>query len=78
MDKKNYTIKTKLHSHNPKVVEKLIGGNGVLNMFDDVLKNIKTPAIESPFHLLDDGDFNQADPIVEKFMNMGEIGRAHV
>ena len=52
MDKKNYTIKTKLHSHNPKVVEKLIGGNGVLNMFDDVLKNIKTPAIESPFHLL--------------------------
>ena len=36
MDKKNYTIKTKLHSHNPKVVEKLIDirDRGTLTMDD--------------------------------------------
>ena len=74
MDKKNYTIKTKLHSHNPKVVEKLIGGNGVLNMLNDVLGNM--PKMETPFHLLENDDFDHSDPIVDKFMNMG--GPKHV
>ena len=74
MDKKNYTIKTKLHSHNPKVVDKLIGGNGVLDMLGDVLGNM--PKMETPFHLLENDDFDHADPIVDKFMNMG--GPKHV
>jgi len=74
MDKKNYTIKTKLHSHNPKVVDKLIGGNGVLDMLSSVLGNM--PKMETPFHLLENDDFDHADPIVDKFMNMG--GPKHV
>ena len=74
MDKKNYTIKTKLHSHNPKVVDKLIGGNGVLDMLNNVLGNM--PKMETPFHLLENDDFDHADPIVDKFMNMG--GPKHV
>lgn len=74
MDKKNYTIKTKLHSHNPKVVEKLIGGNGVFEMLNDVLGNM--PKMETPFHLLENDDFDHTDPIVDKFMNMG--GPKHV
>lgn len=74
MDKKNYTIKTKLHSHNPKVVEKLIGGGGVLNMLNDVLGNL--PQMETPFHMLGNDDFDHSDPIVEKFMDMG--GPKHV
>jgi hypothetical protein len=74
MDKKNYTIKTKLHSHNPKVVEKLIGGGGVLNMLNDVLGNL--PKMETPFHMLGNNDFDHSDPIVEKFMDMG--GPKHV
>jgi hypothetical protein len=77
MDKKNYTIKTKLHSHNPKVVEKLIGGSGVLDMINDVMSNMaKAPSMETPFHLLNNSDFDHADPIVDKFMNMG--GPKHV
>jgi len=77
MDKKNYTIKTKLHSHNPKVVDKLIGGNGILSMLNDVMGNIsKAPKMETPFHLLNDHDFDHTDPIVDKFMNMG--GPKHV
>jgi hypothetical protein len=74
MDKKNYTIKTKLHSHNPKVVDKLIGGNGVLDMLNNILGNM--PKMETPFHSLENDDFDQADPIVDKFMNMG--GPKHV
>lgn len=74
MDKKNYTIKTKLHSHNPKVVEKLIGGGGVLNMLNDVLGNL--PKMETPFDMLGNDDFDHSDPIVEKFMDMG--GPKHV
>ncbi len=74
MDKKNYTIKTKLHSHNPKVVEKLIGGGGVLNMLNDVLGNL--PKMETPFDVLGNDDFDHSDPIVEKFMGMG--GPKHV
>ena len=74
MDKKNYTIKTKLHSHNPKVVDKLIGGNGVLDMLNNILGNM--PKMETPFHSLENDDFDHADPIVDKFMNMG--GPKHV
>ena len=74
MDKKNYTIKTKLHSHNPKVVEKLIGGGGVLNMLNDVLGNL--PKMGTPFDVLGNDDFDHSDPIVEKFMDMG--GPKHV
>jgi len=74
MDKKNYTIKTKLHSHNPKVVDKLIGGNGVLDMLNNILGNM--PKMETPFHLLENDVFDHADPIVDKFMNMG--GPKHV
>jgi hypothetical protein len=74
MDKKNFTIKTKLHSHNPKVVDKLIGGNGVLDMLNNILGNM--PKMETPFHSLENDDFDHADPIVDKFMNMG--GPKHV
>ena len=74
MDKKNFTIKTKLHSHNPKVVDKLVGGNGIFDMLSHVLKNM--PKMETPFHSLENEDFDHADPIVDKFMNMG--GPKHV
>ena len=78
MENKNYTIKMKLHSHNPKTVDNLIGGNGIIEMLKGIMSKF-SPAHsmpETPFHDLEDGDFDKSDPVAEKFLNMG--GPKHV
>ena len=78
MENKNYTIKMKLHSHNPKTVENLIGGNGIMEMLNRLMSKF-SPAHsmpETPFHDLENGDFDKSDPVAEKFLSMG--GPKHV
>lgn len=74
----NYKIK--IHSHNPEVAEKLIGGTGLFHMLNDSISNIaklmshKTmmPA-DSPFFALTKSDFDLDDPIVSKFFDNGGL-----
>ena len=68
----------KLHSHNPKTVENLIGGNGIMEMLNRLMSKF-SPAHsmpETPFHDLENGDFDKSDPVAEKFLSMG--GPKHV
>ena len=72
---KNYKIKTKLHTHNPKTIEKVIGGNNILDMFKDLIGNIGKTSLPNPFQDLTNDDFG-TDPISQAFLNMG--GPKHV
>jgi hypothetical protein len=72
---KNYKIKTKVHTHNPKTVDKLIGGGGILKMLGDMIGNIGRTNIPNPFDVLEEDDFG-SDPIAQQFLNMG--GPKHV
>ncbi len=79
MENKNYTIKMKLHSHNPNIVGKVIGGQGIMEMLNKVMSKFSPlhAMPETPFHDLDDNDFaKDSDPIAEKFLDMG--GPKHV
>jgi len=72
---KNYKIKTKLHTHNPKNIAKLIGGDNILKMIGDMIGNIGKSNIPNPFDVLETADFG-SDPISQQFLNMG--GPKHV
>jgi len=78
MEKKNYTIKMKLQSQNPKTVGKLIGGTGILDMLKNIMGNLSpmNSMPESPFHDLENDDIDASDPVGAKLLNMG--GPKHV
>ena len=77
------TYKIKIHSHNPEVAEKLIGGTGLFHMLNDTIGNLGKQMSEnrfmpsdSPFFALTKSDFDVDDPIVAKFFDNGGIDNA--
>ncbi len=69
-----YQITTKMTSQNPKTIDKLVNGTGLINIIADTLQNLQnTPdpivSFDHPFFILDDNDFDKNDEIVKAFFN---------
>lgn len=69
-----YQVTTKMTSQNPKTIDKLVNGTGLINIIADTLQNLQnTPdpivSFDHPFFILDDNDFDKNDEIVKAFFN---------
>lgn len=65
MHKEKY--KVTITTQSPVAIEKMIGGSGILEALTDTIKH----PLETPFRLLDLGDFDPEDETVSAFKSMG-------
>jgi hypothetical protein len=69
-----YNITKKVNSHNPKTIDKLVNGTGLINILADTLQklsNVQDPIVsfDHPFIVLNDNDFDKDDEIVKAFFS---------
>lgn len=76
-----YKMTVKTHTHDPKTISKLIGGNGLLRMLGDTIKGAqdflsdsKFMKLDSPLHALEKADFDLAHPVVIRFFDNNSLG----
>ena len=69
-----YQVTRKMTSQNPKTIDKLVNGTGLINIIADtlqILHNTPDPVVsfDHPFFILDDSDFDKNDDVVKAFFN---------